>query len=193
MTKQLIVPALLIAFLSTGCDDSSSSSSSSSAPANAPTGASTNGAANATPPGGMLPVDLRLTSAPTGAKEVAELKQAVKDGDQVVVRGVVAGRAEPIATNRAILTLLDTAIKTCDKNPADGCKTPWDACCEPADVLAKNSLTVQVVDGEGRPLKVTLSSLEGVKPLAQLVVSGTVSMNADGAVLLNAKGIHVVR
>jgi hypothetical protein len=186
MMKRLLLPALLTAVLSVSCDDSSTDATpSTNTPANA--------SATATPASdATLPENLRLPVAPEGATEIAALKQTVKDGDKVVLRGVVAGRADPIAENRAIITLLDTSIQTCDKNPSDGCKTPWDACCEPADVLAKNSLTVQVVDGEGRPVKTSLANVEGVKPLAQLVVSGTAKVSADGVVLVNADGVHVM-
>lgn len=138
-----------------------------------------------------LPANLRLAAAPADAKGVAETKTAAKDGQRVTIRGIVAGRAEPIAANRAILTLLDSSIKTCDANPSDSCKTPWDACCEPADVLAKNSVTVQVVDKDGRPLKTALTALDGVKPLAKLTVTGVATQSSDGVTIVNADGIFV--
>lgn len=138
-----------------------------------------------------LPSNLRLASAPADAKGVAETRTSAKNGQRVIVRGVVAGRAEPIAANRAILTLLDSSIKTCDANPSDSCKTPWDACCEPADVLAKNSVTVQVVDKDGRPLKTALTALDGVKPLAKLTVTGMATQSSDGVTIVNADGIFV--
>lgn len=180
MTQHTLFASLLAVAVVIGCDDQPTPTATRS-----DTGTATAPAA--------LPGNLRLAAAPADAKEIGVLKTALKDGDRVVVRGVVGGREEPIAENRAILTLLDTAVKTCDKNPADECKTPWDACCEPADVVAKNSVTVQVVDAEGRPLKTSLAGVEGVKPLAQLVVSGTAKVSADGVVLVNADGVHVVR
>jgi len=139
-----------------------------------------------------LPATLALASAPGQAKDVAEVKASARPGDRVVVRGVVAGSANPISASRAILTLLDANINTCEKSEGDACKTPWDACCEPGDVLVKNTLTVQVVDAEGHPLKGSFSSLPGVKPLARLVITGTAQSTPDGAVLLvNADGVFV--
>ena len=176
----LLVTALTVATV-VGCDDNPAATGSPTPLHTAATEAN------------ALPGGLRLAAAPADAQDIAAAKAAIRDGGRFVVRGVIAGRADPIAENRAILTLLDTGVKTCDKNPADGCKTPWDACCEPADVLAKNSVSVQVVDAEGRPVKTSLASLEGVKPLAQLIVSGTAKVSADGVVLLNADGIHVVQ
>lgn len=140
-----------------------------------------------------LPANLQLDAPPEGAKDVAPARASMKDGDRVVIEGVVGGRVDPIAANRAILTLLDVGIATCDKTPSDGCKTPWDACCESADVRAKSAITVQVVNPQGQPLQTSLGSLVGVKPLARLSIVGTAKVSADGAVLVNADGIYVSR
>jgi hypothetical protein len=138
-----------------------------------------------------LPAGLRLGSAPQGARDIAALRGSVKDGEPVVVRGVVGGRADPIAQNRAILTLLDASIRLCNALPGDTCKTPWDACCEPADVLAKNTVTVQVVDDQHKPLKAPLSTIDGLKPMSKLVVTGTADVTDDGNVIVLANGIFV--
>src|SRR5688572_14726320 len=110
-----LVPLLIAAALAVGCEDTSTSSGGSTAPKSE---------ATAAPAAAALPTNLRLASAPAEAKGVAAVKTSAKDGDRVVLRGVVAGRSEPIAANRAIVTLLDAGIATCDKNPADGCRTP---------------------------------------------------------------------
>ncbi|HEV7302063.1 MAG TPA: hypothetical protein VGN72_22190 [Tepidisphaeraceae bacterium] len=179
--RSLAATLVLTAALFAGCDDAPSTNSNTGTPL--PSAGATEAAA--------LPSNLRLTSAPAGATDITAAKASVKDGDRVVIRGVVAGRVDPIAENRAIVTLLDAGIATCDKNPSDGCRTPWDACCEPADVLSKNSVTVQVVDADGRPLKASLAAIDGVKPLAKLVVSGVADVSSDGVVLVNADGLFV--
>lgn len=180
MLNRVLSSVVISALVLVGCDDKPATTATPSASGATPTEASA-----------ALPANLRLTAAPADAKGVAEIKAAAKDGQRVTLRGVVAGRAEPIAANRAILTLLDSSIKTCDANPGDSCKTPWDACCEPADVLAKNSVTVQVVDSEGRPLKTALTSIEGIKPLAKLTVTGVATLTSDGVTIVNADGIFV--
>jgi len=178
-------PALALTFvvavaLATGCKDDHPT------PAAAPDPAK--------PGATALPPTLRLAAAPAGAKDVAAVRAAApRDGDRVIVRGVIAGRADPIAPTRAILTLLDPAIKTCDKEADDTCKTPWDACCVPADERTRNSVTVQVVDPQGHPLKTSLASVDGVKPLARLVVAGTAKVTPDGTLLINADGVFVER
>ena len=171
--------ALFAATLGLACDDGQDAPS-------ARTG-------SATPaPQASLPAGLLLTSAPGDAQTVADVRKGATDGQQVVVRGVVAGRADPLAENRAILTLLDESVQTCDKNPSDACKTPWDACCEPQDVIAANSAAIQVVDADGRPVKAGLGGLGGLKPLSRVVVVGTYHLSPDGlAATVDAEKIHV--
>ena len=174
------LPASLVAVLSiallavAGCDRSDTASKNPEAPA-----------ATAALPAGMM-----VETAPADAKGVIELKGAAKDGDEVVIRGVVGGTEDPVAANQAIVTLVDAGVTTCDKMEGDTCKTPWDACCE-KDLPAKTA-TVQVVGADGKPLKGSLASA-GVKPLKQVVVAGKARVPADGkALVIEATKIHVV-
>ena len=143
-----------------------------------------------------LPANLVLASAPADAKTIKEVKSTAKDGDEVVMRGVIAGRKDPIAENRAVITLLDPSIPTCDKaggnKMGDACNTPWDACCESSDVLAANSATVQVVDYKGAVLKTGLASVPGIKPLKEVTVKGKLHVSPDGkATMVDASGLYV--
>jgi hypothetical protein len=140
-----------------------------------------------------LPEGLVLATAPEGARGVAETRAKSQEGEEVVVRGVVAGSAQPLAENRAILMLLDESIETCDRMEMDeGCTTPWDACCSPPETVSANAATVQVVDGEGRPLKTGLGEIADLGPLSRVVVTGTFHPSPDGkAAIINATGIHV--
>lgn len=141
----------------------------------------------------VLPADLLLAAAPAEAKGVSEVRGSAAEGDRVVMKGVVAGREDPISENRAIFTLVDESIRTCDTTPTDECATPWDACCEPQDVIADNAAAVQVTDADGRPLKTGLAGLGDLKPLSRVVVVGTFAPSPDGkAATVNATGIHVV-
>ena len=162
-------------------------------------------ASTATPSGGngaaaasnadALPAGLVLTAAPEGAKDVESAKKAATKDAEVVVRGVVAGSSDPIAENRAVFTLADVSLQTCDKEPGDSCKTPWDACCaEPGSIAAK-SLTVQVVGPDGKPLKTGLKGAGGLAPLKHVTVKAKVrTVEGEGekkVVTLDASGIHV--
>ena len=141
-----------------------------------------------------LPATLIASTQPSGdVQDVAAAKKAVSDGDKVLVRGKVGGGTDPLADNRAMLTLLDTSVKTCDELPGDACKTPWDACCEPAETIAAGSATVQVNGADGKPLKATLEGAGGIKPLTKLIVAGTARKPAGGdALVIEASEIYVV-
>jgi hypothetical protein len=141
-----------------------------------------------------LPPSLLLAAAPADAREVAAVIAGAKDGDTVVVRGIIGGRKEPIASNRAILTLLDRSLKTCDKIPGDSCPTPWDACCETSETIAAASATIQVVGQNGQPLKTTLSGVGGIAPSKDAIVVGKARRSADQKnLVIDATGIHVPR
>ena len=139
-----------------------------------------------------LPAKLFLDKAPDGAVELAAAKKSAKRGDEVIVRGRVAGQKDPLAPNRAILTLLDASVKTCDQMPGDSCPTPWDACCEPRESLQASTATIQVVDADGKPLKTTLRGTNGIDPLKELVVVGKVTDAGDNNTLvINATALYV--
>ena len=174
----LVSAAILAAGLHLACDDGDADQSASKSGASAQA---------------KLPEGLLLASAPEGAHGVSETRSAAGEGQTVVVRGVVGGREEPIAQNRAILTLLDESVKTCDRmDTDDGCTTPWDACCEAPETIAQNSLAVQVVDAQGRVLEGSLAGAGGLKPLARVVVVGKYRPSPDGqSAIVEATGIFV--
>jgi hypothetical protein len=139
-----------------------------------------------------LPAGLVVTDAPVGAQDLTAVKKTAKDGDAVVIRGTIGGREEPIAKGRAVMTVLDPSVTTCDTMPGDACKTPWDACCEPSEKIAANSATVQVVDAQGKPLAANFESIAGLKPLSKVTISGVARRPAGSDVLIvEANKIHV--
>ena len=181
MTKMFLAAALAIAgaVAIVGCDNDDAPAT----PAPAQPTAESNAA---------LPANLFLDKAPDGAVDLAAAKKSAKPGDEVIVRGRVAGQKDPLAPNRAILTLLDASVKTCEQVPGDGCPTPWDACCEPRESLQASTATIQVVDADGKPLKATLRDAGGIDPLKELVVVGKVADTGDKNILvINATALHV--
>jgi hypothetical protein len=140
-----------------------------------------------------LPAGLFVTAAPDGAIDVVAFKQSAKDGEPVVIKGVIAGQLEPLAANRAIMTVADASLQTCNKTPGDTCATPWDACCEPKDVISAKTVSVQVVGSDGQPIKTGLKDAAGLAPNKQVVVSGTAKAAPGGdAMIVQARQIHVV-
>ena len=140
-----------------------------------------------------LPADLFVATAPSGAVDVIVARKVAKDGDAIVVKGQIAGAREPIASNRAIMTIADLSLPTCDKTPGDTCATPWDACCEPTSEIAAKSLSVQVRGADGQPIKAGLGGSTGLAPLKQVVVAGVVKMPAGNDMpVIEAKQIYIV-
>jgi len=147
-------------------------------------------------PADALPAELRLAKAPEGTVVgVGALKKSAKEGDEVVLRAVVGGAASPFVAGRAVMTVADAdAVTSCAKMEmgADGCKTPWDFCCTPKDVLLANTATVRFAGPDGQPLKGDLRGWKGIEALKVVVIRGVVGPRPDPAVLvIDAKGIFV--
>ena len=140
---------------------------------------------------GGLPPGLLLSEPPQGAAGVAEVMASAEDGLDVTLSGRVGGHRNPFVAGRAVVLLVDPALPSCDSKGDDHCPTPWDYCCEPPDELARNTVTVQVDDPDGRPLRTDLAGLGGLAPLKTVIVQGTVRRNAAGAATVSARGIYV--
>jgi hypothetical protein len=177
MKRFLSVPVLaLVVFVSTGCDDRSAQ----------------NTAPPAATPAEPLPANLMAAAAPANAKGVAEVRKVAADGDAVVVRGRIAGQENPFTEGRAQFQLVDLGVRSCAEMPDDKCPTPWDMCCEDKKDIAANSVTVQVVGEDGKPLKATLDGVGGLKPLSEVSVKGKLKKSPDGnSVMVNATELYV--
>ena len=177
----LLAGALIV----TGCDDQQARSG---APATGGGGAGATAAAA----GEALPAGLIVAQAPADARGVADVRKVAADGEEVTVRGRIAGSTEPFTEGRAQFQLVDAAIKSCRETEGDACPTPWDMCCEDRKTVAANSLTVQVAGPDGRPLKAGLKGVSGLEPLSEVSVQGKVQKSADGkAVTVNATELYV--
>src|SRR5689334_6933803 len=126
--KRLLSVAVLSSFAALavlGCD---SGSTQTSAPANSSTPAAASAEA--------LPAGLMATAAPADAKGVADVRKMAADGDEVVVRGRIAGQEKPFTEGRAQFQLVDLGVKSCAEMPGETCATPWDMCCEDKTEIA---------------------------------------------------------
>ena len=139
-----------------------------------------------------LPAALFAAAAPADARNVSDVRETAAEGDTVVIRGRVGGPT-PFVPGRAIMTLADAEkLIACSDRENDPCPDPWDYCCESPDDIAANSVTVQVVGNDGRPLKADLEGAGGIAPLDFVVVTGRVGPRPDPAVLvIDATSIHV--
>ena len=181
LTRNLLAVALfaIAATIFVACDDTEPSQPSATQAATATDG-----------PADALPAGLILDKSPDAPQDVVAVQKSAKAGDTVTLRGRVGGTEKPLADNRAIVTVVDPSVTTCEKMPGENCQTPWDACCDPD--ATKKSATIQVVGADGRPLKAPLTGVGGIAPLKELIVTGKVRAAADsGALVVDATGIYV--
>lgn len=170
------VVALPVGFALVGCDKPAAQS-------NAPAQASATD---------TLPADLFVKEPIPDPTDLLAMKMQADDGMEVLVRAKVGGRAEPFVEGRAAMAVMDPKVMSCNQIPGDKCETPWDYCCEPKENIVLNSATVQVVGADGNPLRTTLKGANGLKPLDEILVHGTVKKSPDGkAIVINARRIFV--
>lgn len=131
-----------------------------------------------------LPASLFLKAAPPNAIGVNEARKTAEEGKPIVMRGRIGGAAKPIADKYAMFLVTDLNIVLCK----DGCV---DFCHIPREQLLTNMATIQVVDNSGRPLKVPIEGVNGLKPLTEVVVQGTVSKRDNNFLVVNAHNIFV--
>ncbi len=142
-------------------------------------------------PASDVPESFHLAAAPAGAKPVGEIVSDARSGDEVVVTGRVGGAEKVFVDGYAAFTIVDPSVLPCGAGKMDECETPWDYCCDPPDVMAANSLSVELV-ADGRPLRAQARGFHGLDHLDTVVVRGTVEKDAQGNVRVLASGVHVV-
>jgi len=134
-----------------------------------------------------LPSDLFVSAAPADPLEVGHARKASEEGKPIVIRGRIGGMVEPFAAKYAIFVLSDLQLPPC----TDGCPTAWDYCCTPRETIMANVATIQVVDADGRPLKVPVKGVNGLKAMSEVIVSGTVAKRNENFLVVNARNIFV--
>ena len=132
-----------------------------------------------------------LAEEPQGAKGVLDVRQAAKDGDDVLVMGRVGGSKKPFLDGLAGFTIVDPSLKQCSERLGDNCDTPWDYCCEDPAELKRATILVKFVDDGGKTLREDARELLGLEPLQTVVVRGKAKRDADGNLTVLASALHV--
>ncbi len=132
-----------------------------------------------------------LASAPAEPRSVVDLKQTAKEGDRVVLRGIIGGRVDPMSTESAFFVVMDDGVDNpCVSDGDDHCPTPWDYCCTPPEVRKTSSATVRLVDETGAIRAIDLTD-HGIEPLDTVTVIGIVGPRATTDILvIDAERIH---
>jgi len=131
-----------------------------------------------------------LAGEPADAKNVSEIKQKSKDGDEVVVVGIIGGSKQPF-TGRGAFTIVDLKVKSCSEMEGDSCPTPWDYCCSPPDEVAKGTLLVKLVDSSGKTVVDDAKDLLSIKELQSVVIKGQIRRDSADSVSVTASGIFI--
>ncbi len=182
MKTLTLIPALALAGALAACGQSSD-------PAATTTNASD--AKNAPTQPGASP-DWLLASMPESVADVAVAKQIASEGDEIVLRGVIGGRVDAMSEDSAVFVMMDANVDNPCLADDDHCPTPWDYCCTPGEQKIANSATVQLVDDDGRPMRLDLRD-HGIGPLDTVVVVGSVAPRPSQQVLtVRATKIHRV-
>ncbi|MAY74694.1 MAG: hypothetical protein CMJ31_08300 [Phycisphaerae bacterium] len=134
-----------------------------------------------------------LTAEPADeAQSVTEAKASAKEGDVVIIRARVGGRAEPMSEGSPVFTVMDLAVPSCADMEEDHCATPWDYCCETPESIKANAATVQVVNADGTA-STTSPMAGGVHPLDEVIIVGAVGPRPTADVLtIRATGVYRV-
>lgn len=127
-------------------------------------------------------------SEPNGAIPVGEARESVKDGDDVVLVGIIGGSSKPFVDGLAAFTIVDSKVPYCADD--EGCPTPWDYCCEQGQVK-DNIATVKVVDESGKPVATDARGLLDVQELSTVVVKGSAERDEQGNLAVLASQIFV--
>jgi len=132
-----------------------------------------------------------LNQEPVGGKGVLAVKDAAKDGDDVVVVGRIGGDKKPFTQGRAVFVVLDPSVKFCNEIGDDACETPWDCCCgiSAAD-LAKAKVTVKFADGQGKTLPLDAKSDLGLLEMQTVAVRGKVKKDEKGNMTVLASAVY---
>jgi hypothetical protein len=127
---------------------------------------------------------LVLPASPAGAVSVLDAKAA---GPKE--QGVVTGRVAYVVPGYAAFTLMDLSLPYCgEKNKEDGCKSPWDYCCETKDTRTEHALVVEARGEDGKPLATPV--LPDLRLLDRVTVAGRLVKDEHGNHVLLATGWH---
>ncbi len=124
---------------------------------------------------------------------IPEARTQFKAGEKVILTGLIMGVPHPFVEGRAVFVLGDEgSLVPCDMKGDDHCPAPWDNCCDPGDVKAAGTVTVQVLGDDGKPLRTGLKGVNGLAELSRVTVAGTVAPNSSPeAFIINADAIHI--
>ena len=129
-----------------------------------------------------------LATEPAEALPVGTARESAKDGEEVIVLGLVGGSTKPFVEGLAAFTIVDPKVPYCADD--EGCPTPWDYCCQTDDVQ-QNIATVKLVDSSGKPVIQEARELLPIKELSAVVVKGIAKRDDQGNLTIAARQVFI--
>lgn len=120
------------------------------------------------------------------AAGVAAARSEAKPGEPVVL----TGRVKDFVDGAAAFTVVDSSVPSCVEM-GDGCTTPWDYCCIPADKMAQNTAMVKVVGSGETPLPGSVKGVRSIDHLTTVTIEGTARKDDAGNLTVDASKIYV--
>ncbi|MCH2138921.1 MAG: hypothetical protein MK074_07730 [Phycisphaerales bacterium] len=128
---------------------------------------------------------------PADVPDLKAVRDGAAKGDQVTLLARVGGRVRPFTKGQASFVVTDPALLSCELKCEDGCKLPWDYCCEPSERLKLNVATIRLLEND-MPIRTSAKGAGGLEELKYVVVTGTVfDINDDGLFVVDADTIWV--
>ncbi len=116
-----------------------------------------------------------------------EAKTHANENEEVAFSAIIGGRVDPFIADSSVMLVADNSLPLCN----DGCKAPWDACCETPKDRLRLSATVQITDEKGKVFKEGLKGKNGLRAGARVQIAGRVKRKANGVFLVTAHQIKV--
>lgn len=131
-----------------------------------------------------------MTEEPDGAEDVIAVREAAKDGDEILITGRIGGEMKPFVDGLVAFKIVDHSLNACSDIPGDACETPWDYCCE-TDKLPGATAFVELHDKDGNLVKGNAKDMLNVKELSTVVVKGKAQRDEEGNLTVVADSVYV--
>lgn len=142
-----------------------------------------------------LPNSFFTSQRPNNVKDLVEVKETAKKGDEVTFLARIGGRKNAsFVSSLAMMIVADPSLVSCElmSNDADHCATPEDYCCEDPTKLTHSLGTVRFMKNELEAYPFTIEGDHGLETLKYIVVRGVVEdINENGLFIVDANQIWV--
>lgn len=131
-----------------------------------------------------------LAEEPDGAEGVIAVREAAKDGDEILITGRIGGELKPFVDGFVAFSIVDDSLKACSDIEGDLCQTPWDYCCETEKLPGAMTL-VKFVDADGQLIEGSARDMLNVSELTTVVVKGKAQRDDAGNLVVLADSVYV--